>query len=336
MGKVRKRITIVTPCYNEGENVDELFARLSDVFRSYDGRYEFDVVAVENGSRDDTYEKLLAIRAKDPRWTIIQLSRNWGMEGGMTAGLACAQGDAAVIMASDLQDPPELIPRFIERWEEGFENVYGVITMRPGESILRRAGAAMFYRIINLLSETPVPRNASDFRLVDRKAYQAFNALPEKNRMVRAMWGFIGFRSCGVEHERAPRLRGTSSYRWSAIIYFALRAVLSYSYLPLKLIPFFGIACAGLSFALMIGFAIRAFFYGVPFDGFGTITTLVLLLFGFLFLFLGILSEYVGMIYTEARQRPAYIVRATHGNATMRRRLGDLESEHVTEPVTID
>jgi dolichol-phosphate mannosyltransferase len=218
-------------------------------------------------------------------------------------------------MASDLQDPPELIPEFIDRWERGYENVYGVITTRSGEGIMRKLGAAFFYRVINALSETPVPRNASDFRLVDRKAYLAFNALPEKNRMVRAMWGFIGFRSCGVEHVRAARLRGTSSYRWGAIIDFALRAVLSYSYLPLKLIPFFGIACAIMSFVLLVGFAVRAVFFGVPFDGFGTLISLLLLLFGFLFLFLGVTSEYVGMTYTETRQRPTYIVRTVLGGA---------------------
>jgi dolichol-phosphate mannosyltransferase len=308
-----KRISIVTPCFNEGENVDELFERLSAVFAACAERYTFDVIAVENGSVDDTYAKLMAIREKDPRWTVLQLSRNWGMEGAMTAGLAIATGDAAVIMASDLQDPPELIPAFLERWEAGFENVYGVITSRPDESRFRRAGAALFYWGINKLSETPVPRNASDFRLVDRKAYLAFNALAERNRMVRAMWGFIGFRACGVEHERQPRLRGQSSYKVGSIVYFALRAILSSTYLPLKMIPLFGVLSALLSFALLLGFAIRAFFFGVPFDGFGTITSLILLLFGILFLFLGIVSEYVGMIYTETRDRPAYIVRNIHG-----------------------
>jgi dolichol-phosphate mannosyltransferase len=308
-----KLISIVTPCYNEGENVDELHRRLSAVFAQFSGRYRFEVIAVENGSSDDTYEKLLAVRARDTRWKIVHLSRNWSMEGGMTAGLARARGDAAVIMASDLQDPPEIIPLFIEKWEQGFENVYGVITRRPDESVFRRFAAAVFYRLINRLSETPVPRNASDFRLVDRKAYEAFNSLVERNRMVRTMWGFIGFRSCGVEHERAPRFRGTSHYRLLPIVDFAIRAILASSSVPLKLMPFFGVACAGLSFALLVGFTIRAFFFGVPFDGFGTITSLLLMLFGLLFIFLGILSEYVGMIYKEARRRPSYIVRSEHG-----------------------
>jgi dolichol-phosphate mannosyltransferase len=310
---MKKLISIVTPLYNEEANVDELFLRLTAVFDSLADRYDFEVIAVENGSIDGTYAKLLAVRSRDARWKIIHLSRNWLMEGGMTAGLAHARGDAAVIMASDLQDRPELIPRFIEKWEEGYENVYQVINRRPDESAFRRLATRAFYNIINGLSETPVPRNASDFRLVDRRAYAAFNAMSERNRMVRAMWGFLGFRSCGIESERAARSGGKSKFKYFQIIGFAVRAILSYSYMPLRVIPFFGLACAALSFVLLIGFVIRAFVYGVPFDGFGTITTLVLMLFGFLFLFLGIFSEYIGMIYTESRRRPAYIIRELHG-----------------------
>jgi glycosyltransferase involved in cell wall biosynthesis len=310
---MKRLISIVTPCYNEADNVDELHRRLSAVFETLAARYDFEVIAIENGSQDATWERLVEIRERDSRWKILRLSRNWGTDGGMSAGLARARGAAAVLMASDLQDPPEIIPKFVEQWEAGFENVYGVITRRPDESAFRRVAAQGFYNIINRLSETPVPRNASDFRLVDRKAYEAFNKLSERNRMLRAMWGFIGFRSCGVEHERAPRHKGTSKYRVLPIFDFAFRAILSYSYMPLKVIPFFGLASAILSFTLMAGFAIRAFFFGVPFDGFGTITSLMLMLFGVLFLFLGIVSEYVGMIYTETRGRPTYIVSSETG-----------------------
>jgi dolichol-phosphate mannosyltransferase len=310
---VKKLISIVTPCYNEDGNVDELHRRLSLVFDSFAESYDFEVIAVENGSHDNTYAKLLAIRDRDARWRVIQLSRNWGMEGGMTAGLAVARGDAAVIMASDLQDPPEVIPRFIKKWEEGYENVYGVISRRQGESLFRRVAAAGFYRIINAISETDVPRNASDFRLVDRKAYLSFNALAERNRMVRALWGFIGFRSCGIEHEREPRTSGTSSYRLFPIVDFAMRTILSYSYMPLKVFPLFGVACAILSLVILAGFVVRVILYGVPFDGFGSLVAILLLLFSLLFFFLGIISEYIGMIYTETRRRPLFIVRETHG-----------------------
>jgi len=312
----RKLISIVTPLYNESANVDELARRLAAVFDLCADRYDFEVIAVENGSVDDTYEKLLAVRARDARWKVIQLSRNFLMEGGMTAGLSAAQGDAAVIMASDLQDPPELIPRFIEKWEEGYENIFQVINRRPDESRFRRFCAATFYRIINAVSDTPVPRNASDFRLVDRLVYQAFNTLGERNRMVRAMWGFLGFRSCGIEAERAPRHGGRSSYNFLLFAAFAVRGILSSSNVPLKAIPFFGAACAVFSFVILAGVVVRAYFYGVPFDGFGTITGLMLMLFGFLFLLLGLVSEYVGMIYNETRRRPSFIVRATHGFET--------------------
>jgi dolichol-phosphate mannosyltransferase len=316
---VKKLISVVTPCYNEEENVEELYRRLSAVFKTFEAVYDFEVIAVENGSADATYLKLLAIRTRDPRWLIVQLSRNWGMEGAMTAGLTIARGDAAVIMASDLQDPPELIAEFLAKWEEGYENVYGVVTNRQSESPLRRAAAGLFYWVINGLSETPVPRNASDFRLVDRKVYEAFNDLAERNRMVRAMWGFIGFRSCGVEHERSPRFGGSSKYSFLPIADFALRAILSYSYIPLKVIPSFGVLAAAVSFIMLIAFVVRAFAYGVPFNGFGTITALILMLFGLLFLFLGMVSEYVGMIYTETRHRPSFIIRVQDGqNRVMR------------------
>ncbi len=321
-----KLISIVIPLYNESENIAELYHRLTALFATFVNRYDFEVIAVENGCVDDTYEKLQAVRAHDPRWKIVQLSRNWLMEGGMTAGLVYARGDAAVLMAGDLQDPPEFIAAFIEKWEQGYENVYQVISRRPDESRFRRFATSAFYRIINRLSETPVPRNVSDFRLVDRRAYEAFNALAERNRMVRAMWGFIGFRSCGLPSERAPRHGGRSSFNYFTVTGFAIRSILSYSYLPLKLIPFFGLACSALSFAILAGIVVRALVFGVPFSGFGTITGLILLLFGFLFLFLGLVSEYVGMIYTETRRRPAYIVREINGfdeaAAPSRRALG--------------
>jgi dolichol-phosphate mannosyltransferase len=308
-----KRISIVTPMYNEASNVEELQRRLADVFDCYVGIYDFEVIAVENGSLDETYPELLAARGRDARWKIIQLSRNFDMEGGMSAGLAAATGDAAVIMAADLQDPPEIIPLFIEQWEAGFENVYGVITQRSDESAFRRFAAATFYRIINRVSDRPVPRNASDFRLVDRAAYEAFNRLPERNRMVRAMWGWLGFRSIGVEHARPPRHGGVSNFQTLRTAAFALRAILASSYAPLKFIPFFGLALAVLSFALLFGEVVRALAFGVPFDGYGTIVGIMLLCFGFLFLLLGLVSEYVAMIFEEVRRRPSFVVRARHG-----------------------
>jgi glycosyltransferase involved in cell wall biosynthesis len=309
----RQLISVAIPAYNESANLDELAARLQAVFATIEDKYDFEVVICENGSHDDTYDKLLKIREKDPRFKIVQLVRNFHMEGGMGAALAHVHGDACVIMSADLQDPPELIPTLVEQWEQGYENVYTVITKRHGEGRARRALAQIFYWLINKVSDTPVPRNASDFRLVSRAAYQAFNQLEERNRMVRAMWGWLGFRSIGIEYERMPRAAGASKFRPFATAGFAIRGILGSSYTPLKLIPLMGAGLSLLSFAGLLGIVVRAFFFGVPFPGFGTIVSLMLLLFGFLFLLLGVVSEYVGMIFEESRRRPSFIVRQQHG-----------------------
>ena len=231
----------------------------------------------------------------------------------MTAGLRRATGDAAVIMCADLQDPPEVIPRFIERWEAGYENVYGVVTRRSDEGFVRRAATAVFYWLIDKLSDHPVPRNVSDFRLVDRRAYETLNRMRERNRMMRTMWGWIGFRSAPVEHERAPRHGGKSTYAFARNVRFALNGIVASSVAPLKLIPLFGITLAALSFVTGVVLAIDWVLYGVPFAGYGTIVALMLLMFGLLFLFLGIISEYVGMIFEEVRARPSFVVAAEHG-----------------------
>ena len=306
-------ISIVVPAFNETECVNELAARLQAVFVPLAPRYSFEAIIVENGSADDTYEKLLAIRARDPRFKVLRLSRNFGAEGAVTAGLRHASGDAAVIMCADLQDPPEVIPRFIERWEEGYENVYGVITRRTDESALRRTATAWFYWLINKLNDRPVPRNVSDFRLVDRRAYEALNAMHERNRMMRTMWGWIGFTSIGVEHTRAPRHGGKSTYAFFRNVRFALNGIIASSVAPLKFIPMFGLALSAASFVAMFVLAVDWVLFGVPFAGYGTIVALILLMFGLLFLFLGIISEYVGMIFEEVRARPSFIVSAEHG-----------------------
>ncbi|HEY0383953.1 MAG TPA: glycosyltransferase family 2 protein [Candidatus Elarobacter sp.] len=308
-----KLISVVVPAYDESACVDELAARLQAVFAPLAPRYDFEAIIVENGSADDTYEKLLAIRARDSRFKIVQLSRNFGAEGAVTAGLRHASGDAAVIMCADLQDPPEVIPRFIQRWEEGYENVYGVITRRTDEGFVRRTATAAFYWLINRLNDRPVPRNVSDFRLVDRRAYDALNAMQERNRMMRTMWGWIGFKSIGVEHARAPRHGGKSTYAFFRNVRFALNGIIASSVAPLKLIPLFGIGLSVLSFVAVIVLAVFWFTVGVPFAGYGTIVALMLLMFGLLFFFLGIISEYVGMIFEETRARPSFIVSAEHG-----------------------
>jgi polyisoprenyl-phosphate glycosyltransferase len=315
----RKLISVAIPAYNESDNIGPLAERLQAVFEAEKDKYDFEVVLCENGSRDDTFGKLLALNRSDPRFKIVRLLRNFHMEGGMTAALAHVSGDACVIMSADLQDPPELIPQMIRKWEEGYENVYTVITKRHGESLFRRAAAQTFYWLIDKVSDTPVPRNSSDFRLVSRAAYQAFNSMQEHTRMVRAMWGWIGVDSIGIEYERLPRAGGASKFHALATAGFAFRGILASSRSPLQFIPIFGLGLSFLSFVALGGIVIRALFFGVPFPGFGTLASMILLLFGLLFLVLGVVSEYIGMIFEETRDRPGYIVSGTIGLEDRRR-----------------
>jgi dolichol-phosphate mannosyltransferase len=220
-------------------------------------------------------------------------------------------------MSADLQDPPEVIPSFLARWREGYSNVYGVITRRTDEGPIRKAATRAFYWLMGKMSDRPVPQNVSDFRLVDRLAYEAMNSMHEQNRMMRTMWTWIGFRSIGVQHERAPRFGGKSTYAFFRNVRFGLNGIIASSLKPLKLIPVFGLALSFLSFFLIVVLAIVWFTYGVPFAGFGTVVALILLLFGIMFFFLGIISEYVGMIFEEVRRRPSFIVSASHGIETL-------------------
>jgi dolichol-phosphate mannosyltransferase len=312
----RPLISVVVPAYNEEDCLDELARRLQGVFSQLAEQYDFEVILVENGSTDATYEKAIRIREADPRFKILQTSRNFRMEGGMIAGLDHARGDAAVIMCADLQDPPELIPEFISLWEQGFENVYGVVKKREDNNLFRRAAAQTFYWLIDRLSDSPVPRNASDFRIVDRRVYETFNSLSERNRMVRSTWGWLGFRSIGVQHDRPPRYGGVSNFKIFEGVAYAYRGILASSLKLLRLIPLIGFLLAFISFAAFLYIVIRALFFGVPFPGFGTIASLVTLLSGLLFLFLGIIAEYVGMVFIETRGRPVYILRGAEGIGT--------------------
>lgn len=307
-------ISIVVPCYNERDNIDELGRRLGLVFDA-ESSYDWEAILVENGSVDDSYEKAVALHERDSRFKVLQLARNFRMDGGLTAGLNHATGDAAVVMAGDLQDPPEVIPEFLRKWEEGYEIVYQIVTARQGTGPIRRFNSWLFYVVANKLTDGRIPRNVSDFRLVDRKVYETVNAMEERNRFVRGLFAWVGFKSVGVEAERAPRTAGVSGAHTFKVIDLALKGIFAHSYLPLKFISLFGMALSVLSFFSIIVLAICLVLFGVPFAGFGTIVSLIVLMFGFLFTMLGVVAEYVGLIYEEVKQRPNFIVRERVGLA---------------------
>lgn len=304
----RKLISVVIPAYNERDNIDELGRRLGAIFDAESG-YDWEAILVENGSEDDTFEKATALHDRDPRFKVLQLSRNFRMDGGLTAGLNHATGDAAVVMAGDLQDPPEVIPDFLRKWEEGYEIVYQVVTERQGTGPIRRMNSQLFYVFANKLTGGRIPRNVSDFRLVDRKAYETVNTMQERNRFVRGLFAWVGFRSTGVEAPRAPREAGVSGAHTLKVLDLALKGIFAHSYVPLKFIFAFGLVMSALSFLALIAMIVVFVVFGVPFAGFGTIVSVIVLMFGILFTMLGLVAEYVGLIYEEVKQRPNFVVR---------------------------
>ena len=303
----KKLISLIIPAYNEEDCVDELFNRLAAVFAT-EPTYDFEVVIVENGSIDTTWVKLQAIAEKDSRFKILKLSRNFRMDGGLTAGLDFIKGDACVLMTADLQDPPELIPQFLRYWEQGYENIFGVITKREGTGPIRTMNSKLFYWLAGKLTDGRIPRNASDFRLVDRKVYVAVKGMTERNRFVRGLFAWAGFNSIGVPMERPPRFGGVSNAHTLKVLDLAFKGIFAHSYKPLRLITVFGFILSGISFISIVPLFFLWLFVGVPFAGFGTLVGLFLLVFGIVSLMLGILSEYVGLIYEEVKARPNYVV----------------------------
>ena len=307
-----KTVSLVIPAYNEEGCVDELASRLKAVFDS-EMNYSWQAVIVENGSIDSTWIKLSKIAEDDPRFKIIRLSRNFKMDGGLTAGLDYISSDACILMSADLQDPPELIPTFLRKWEEGYENIYGIVSERQGTNLIRRFNSQLFYKIASKLSDGSIPKNASDFRLVDKKVYETVRRMTERNRFVRGLFAWVGFKSIGVPMIRPPRFAGVSNAHTFVVLELALKGIMANSYKPLRFISLFGLCLSLFSFLVLFPMIIAWLFVGVPFAGFGTIVTLILFGIGIQSLMLGVVSEYIGLVYEEAKSRPNYVVSETKG-----------------------
>lgn len=304
---MNKLVSIVIPAFNEADCIDELAVRLQGVFE-LEVDYEFECIIVENGSTDDTFSMLMNLHAKDGRFKILQLARNFRMDGGLTAGLDYASGDACVLMTADLQDPPELIHDFLRNWEQGYENIFGIVMKREGTGLIRRFNSKLFYLLAHSLTDGRVTRNASDFRLVDRKVYEVVRQMDERNRFVRGLFSWVGFKSIGVPMVRPPRFGGVSKAHTFKVIDLALKGIFAHSYTPLRLISLFGLLVSVGSLVATTWFAALAIFSGVPFPGFGTLLSVLLLGIGVISLILGVIGEYVALIYEEVKRRPNYVV----------------------------
>lgn len=303
----QKTITVITSAYNEEDCIEELCARLIQLFKT-ESRYLWDVILVDNGSTDSTWNKMVELQAADQRFRLLRLSRNFRMDGGLTAGLSMATSDAVVLMASDLQDPPELISEFLRKWEEGYENVYMIVNKRQGTGPIRRFNSRLFYRLASFLTSNRFPENASDFRLIDRKVYEVVRQMEERNRFVRGLFGWVGFKSTGVMADRPPRYAGVSGAHSLKVIDLAFKGIFAHSYIPLKLITVLGLTLSLLSLLSLPFLVISWFMFGVPFAGFGTLLSATIFAFGLTTAMLGIVAEYVGLIYEEVKQRPNFVV----------------------------
>ncbi|MFA6016657.1 MAG: glycosyltransferase family 2 protein [Patescibacteria group bacterium] len=305
--KSKKLISIVVPVYNEELGIPELISQLTK-FANKTTNYDFEFILVENGSIDNSFKLLQRFSKKDSRIKVIQLARNVGCDGGIEAGMQYAKGDGLVIMMADLQEPIGLILDFINQWEKGYDIVYGVVKKRTS-SFTRNVFSILFYKIINLLTGDMFPENASDFRLIDKKVYQIINSLQERNKYLRGLIAWTGFKQIGVPFDRNKRFAGESKANFLTVLKVAANGIFSFSYIPLRFISILGFIITIFSF-LMIGFYLYLFIiWGRVAPGTTTIILLLLFLFGILFFVLGIISEYLVRIYEEAKSRPTYIIK---------------------------
>jgi glycosyltransferase involved in cell wall biosynthesis len=303
MARLERLLSVVAPMMNEEETVAPFLAR---VRAALDG-VTFEVILVDDGSKDGTVAAMEAAAAEDPRVKIVSLSRNFGHQPALTAGLEHARGDAVVMLDGDLQDPPEVIPQMLERWREGVDVIYAVRQQRLGETVFKRVTARGFYRIFRRLTRLDLAVESGDFRLMDRRALNALLAMPERNRFLRGMTVWIGFTQTAVPFVREERHAGVTKYPLRKMLRFSFDAITSFSSVPLQWAMFLGFICSGLAF-LGIPLTIVARYTNVYERGVPSTILIILLLGGIQLITVGIIGEYVGRIYEEVKHRPLYVV----------------------------
>lgn len=303
--------SFVIPVYNEQEVLPELYRRLSSVMNDLDGTAE--AVLVDDGSRDGSYPLMLELHALDPRFKVVHFSRNFGKEVAVSAGLDLATGEAVVLLDADLQDPPELVIEMAARWREGYDMVYAKRDRRINETWFKRFSSRLFYRTLRRISDVDVPLDVGDFRLVDRRALDAFRSMRERNRYVRGMFGWIGFRQIGVSYVRPGRFAGTTKWPLSKLVRLAFDGIISFSTAPLRMVLQIGFLVSIFSFVAGIAAIVIKLSGMYAISGWASITVLMSFIGGVQLTVLGVVGEYVGRIYDEVKQRPLYLVRELKG-----------------------
>lgn len=303
---MKKLITIMTPAYNEEKVLPILFERLKNL-ASKNSKYDFEFLFINDGSRDKTIEIIKNESQKDFRISYIDLSRNFGKENAMLAGFDYAKGDALVIIDADLQDPPELIPKMIELWEQGFDDVYAKRESRDGETWLKKATSKWFYSVLDFVSNIEIQRDTGDFRLLDRRAVEALKTLRESNRYTKGMFSWVGFKKKEITYKRDPRAAGETKWNYFKLLNLAIEGITSFTTSPLRISLWTGLIISISAFAWAAFLIIRKIFFGADMSGYTSLMSAVLLLGGVQLVSIGIIGEYIGRIFTESKNRPVYL-----------------------------
>lgn len=307
-------LSVVVPMYNEADNIGEFYTQVKAVLERIGEPWE--IVCVNDGSRDATLAQLVALHQIDARVKVVNFSRNFGKEIALTAGIDHARGHAVIPIDADLQDPPELIADLVAKWREGYDVVNATRLTRQGESWLKRITAKAFYCVLENMADIPIPRNTGDFRLLTRPVVDALKNMPERTRFMKGLFAWVGFKQATVMYDRHPRHAGNTKWNYWRLWNFAIDGIVSFSTVPLKVWSYFGLGVAALAFLYALFLAVRTMLYGIDVPGYASLMVVVLFLGGIQLITLGVLGEYLGRIYDETKRRPLYIVRDYYGIET--------------------
>lgn len=312
MDGTKPLISIVIPCYNESAVLDRAWPELIQLANSLKNDFDVELIFIDDGSRDDTWDKIRAFAAADGRVHGASLSRNFGHQFALTCGYDLARGQAVVCMDADLQDPPEIIPQLLEKWRQGFDVVLAVRRHRPGEGWFKRASASFFYRLIRAMGGRQVRADSGDFRLMSRQAIEALNSMREQHRFIRGMVGWVGFKTAEILYDRRPRTAGQTKYSLTRMIRLAADAIISFSYFPLRIAYWTALLLMLISFGYLCWTIIVHFILGTPLvQGWASLLVAVVAFGTMNLVCLGLIGEYIGRIYEQGKQRPLYLVRET-------------------------
>jgi polyisoprenyl-phosphate glycosyltransferase len=302
------KISLVVPFFNEEDGIALFYSRLSTLLNANLG-VRWEVVCVNDGSQDSTFERLCEQREADPRFVVVDLARNFGKEAALTAGIDHATGDAVIPIDADLQDPPEIIPTLIAEWNKGFDVVLARRVDRHADGFLKRNTAHWFYKVHNIISDVPIPADVGDFRLMDRKVVDALALLPERRRFMKGLFSWVGFTTTIVDYTREERNAGKSKFSGWKLWNLALEGITGFSTAPLRLWTYLGLVTAAVAFSYAVWIIARTLIFGIDLPGYASLITIVLFLGGINLIGIGVVGEYIGRIYMETKQRPIYIVR---------------------------